>query len=224
MRRKIPSSTALTAFEAAARHGSFARAAEELSLTEGAISRQVGRLESFLGVPLFERVGNRVRLLPNGERYAAQVRESLDRLDRDSQYLMGQPKDAASLDIAVTPTFALRWLIPRLPAFNRAHPNITVHLSERTDPFALAGSGFDAAVHFEHPAWAGMRTYPLLQEVLVPVCHPALIKGAKARVSLDQLPGHTDDKAPMLGSATPRTQAYPSPTQRWGHATTFMRC
>ncbi|MGV6490671.1 LysR substrate-binding domain-containing protein [Stenotrophomonas rhizophila] len=188
MRRKIPSSTALTAFEAAARHDSFARAAEELSLTEGAISRQIGRLESFLGVPLFERVGNRVRLLPNGERYAAQVRESLDRLDRDSQYLMGQPKDAASLDIAVTPTFALRWLIPRLPAFSRAHPNITVHLSERTDPFALAGSGFDAAVHFEHPAWAGMRTYPLLQEVLVPVCHPSLIKGAKARVSLDQLP------------------------------------
>jgi len=83
MRRKIPSSTSLTAFEAAARHGSFARAAEELSLTEGAISRQIGRLESFLGVPLFERVGNRVRLLPNGERYAAQVRESLDRLDRD---------------------------------------------------------------------------------------------------------------------------------------------
>lgn len=188
MRRKIPSSTALTAFEAAARHGSFARAAEELSLTEGAISRQIGRLESFLGVPLFERVGNRVRLLPNGERYAAQVRESLDRLDRDSQYLMGQPDNAASLDIAVTPTFAMRWLIPRLPAFSRAHPNITVHLSERTDPFALAGSGFDAAVHFEHPAWAGMRTYPLLQEVLVPVCHPALINGAKARVSLDQLP------------------------------------
>lgn len=188
MRRKIPSSTALTAFEAAARHGSFARAAEELSLTEGAISRQIGRLESFLGVPLFERVGNRVRLLPNGERYAAQVRESLDRLDRDSQYLMGQPGNAASLDIAVTPTFAMRWLIPRLPAFSRIHPNITVHLSERTDPFALAGSGFDAAVHFEHPAWAGMRTYPLLQEVLVPVCHPALIKGAKARVSLDQLP------------------------------------
>ncbi|PJL14693.1 LysR family transcriptional regulator [Stenotrophomonas maltophilia] len=188
MRRKIPSSTALTAFEAAARHGSFARAAEELSLTEGAISRQIGRLESFLGVPLFERVGNRVRLLPNGERYAAQVRESLDRLDRDSQYLMGQPDNAASLDIAVTPTFAMRWLIPRLPAFSRAHPNITVHLSERTEPFVLAGSGFDAAVHFEHPAWAGMRTYPLLQEVLVPVCHPALIKGAEARVLLDQLP------------------------------------
>lgn len=188
MRRKIPSSTALTAFEAAARHNSFARAAEELSLTEGAISRQIGRLESFLGVALFERVGNRVRLLPNGERYAAQVRESLDRLNRDSQYLMGQPENAASLDIAVTPTFAMRWLIPRLPAFTRAHPNITVHLSERTEPFVLAGSGLDAAVHFDHPAWAGMRTYPLLQEVLVPVCHPTLIKKESRTASLETLP------------------------------------
>ena len=188
MRRKIPSSTALIAFEAAARHGSFARAAEELSLTEGAISRQIGRLESFLGIGLFERVGNRVRLLPNGMRYAAQVREALERLDRDSQYLMGQPDNAASLDIAVTPTFALRWLIPRLPGFTRLHPNITVHLSERSEPFALVGSGFDAAVHFEHPAWAGMRTYRLLQEVLLPVCHPSLVKGGRRAPALETLP------------------------------------
>ena len=96
MRRKIPSNAALMAFETAARHGSFARAAEELFLTEGAVSRQIGKLEAFLGVTLFERVGNRVRLLPHGERYAAQVREALDRLDRDSQYLMGQPPDGAT--------------------------------------------------------------------------------------------------------------------------------
>lgn len=69
--------------------GSFARAADELAITEGAISRQIGRLEALLGVTRFERVGNRVRFLPSGERYAAQVRESLDRLERDSQYLMG---------------------------------------------------------------------------------------------------------------------------------------
>ena len=174
MRRKIPSNAALMAFEAAARHGSFARAAAELSLTEGAISRQIGRLEAFLGVMLFERVGNRVRLLPNGERCAAQVRELLDLLERESQYLMGQPIDGASLDIAIIPTFAMRWLIPRLSQFQQKHPNISVHLAERMEPFVLAGSGFDAAIHFEHPAWTGMRTYPLLQEVLVPVCHPAL--------------------------------------------------
>lgn len=188
MRRKIPSNTSLMAFEAAARHGSFARAAGELALTEGAISRQIGRLEAFLGVTLFERIGNRVRLLPNGERYATQVRELLDRLDRDSQYLIGQPSDGASLDVAVIPTFAVRWLIPRLSRFRQAHPNITVHLAERMDPFVLAGSGFDAAIHFEHPAWTGMRTYPLLHEVLVPVCHPGLLTGDKGIADLDKLP------------------------------------
>jgi DNA-binding transcriptional LysR family regulator len=188
MRRKIPSSTALTAFEAAARHGSFSRAAGELSLTEGAISRQIGRLEAFLGVTLFERIGNRVRLLPNGERYATQVRELLDRLDRDSQYLMGQPSDGASLEIATIPTFAMRWLIPRLSRFRQKHPNITVHLAERMNPFVLAGSGFDAAIHFEHPAWTGMRTHPLFNEVLVPVCHPKLLKEGKGTTALDALP------------------------------------
>lgn len=188
MRRKIPSHSALMAFEAAARHGSFARAADELALTEGAISRQIGRLEAFLGVTLFSRVGNRVRLLPNGERYAVQVRESLDRLERDSQYLMGQPSDGASLDIATIPTFATRWLIPRLPRFREKHPNIIVHLAERMEPFVLAGSGFDAAIHFEHPAWTGMRTHRLLHETLVPVCHPALLGSAEGAPSLNDLP------------------------------------
>lgn len=188
MRRKLPSNAALIAFETAARHGSFARAANELALTEGAISRQMGRLEAFLGVTLFERVGNRVRLLPNGERYAAQVRELLDRLDRESQYLMGQPNDGASLDIAVSPTFALRWLIPRLSGFGEQHPNICVHLSERMEPFVLAGSGFDAAIHFEHPAWTGMHTHRLLSEVLIPVCHPDLLDPGKQVTALDSLP------------------------------------
>lgn len=188
MRRKIPSNSALMAFETAARHGSFARAADELSLTEGAISRQIGRLEGFLGVTLFERTGNRVRLLPHGERYAAQVRELLDRLDRDSQYLMSQPSGSASLDIATVPTFAMRWLIPRLPRFRQRNPNITVHLAERLEPFVLAGSGFDAAIHFEHPAWTGMRTHRLLHEVLVPVCHPALLSAGQEATELDMLP------------------------------------
>lgn len=188
MRRKIPSNSALLAFEAAARHGSFARAAAELALTEGAVSRQIGRLEAFLNVALFERVGNRVRLAPNGKRYAVQVREILDRLERDSLYLMGQPIEGGSIDIAAIPTFATRWLIPRLKRFQTAHPSITVHIAERMEPFILAGSGFDAAIHFEHPAWAGMHLHPLLEEVLVPVCSPALLAEAGANVSLDQLP------------------------------------
>jgi len=176
------------AFEAAARHGSFARAADELALTEGAVSRQIARLESFVGVALFNRVGNRVRLAPNAARYAAQVRDILDRLERDSQDLMAQPIDGGSIDIATIPTFATRWLIPRLKRFQDKHPTITVHLAERMEPFILAGSGFDAAIHFEHPAWAGLHTHRLLQEVLIPVCHPALLAGGDAATVLDRLP------------------------------------
>lgn len=190
MRRKIPSNSALLAFEAAARHNSFARAAEELSLTEGAVSRQISRLEDFLGMTLFQRVGNRVRLAPNGSRYAVQVRAILDRLERDSLYMMGQPIDGASIEIAVIPTFASRWLIPRLKHFQDQYPNITVHIAECMEPFILTGSGFDAAIHFDHPAWAGMHLHHLLEEVLVPVCSPALLAGADAdaNISLDALP------------------------------------
>ncbi len=85
---------------------------------------------------------------------------------------MGQPKDGASLEIAVLPTFATRWLIPRLKRFQERHPSITVHLAERMEPIVLADSGFDAAIHFEHPAWTGMRMHRLLNEVLVPVVIP----------------------------------------------------
>lgn len=200
-RRRIPSNSALMAFEAAARHGSFARAADELALTEGAISRQIGRLEAFLGVALFERVGNRVRVAPNGVRYATQVREVLDRLERDSQYMMGQPGDGGSIDIAVTPTFATRWLIPRLKGFQAQHPNITVHFADRAEPFVLAGSGFDAAIHFEHPAWAGMHTVRLCEEVLVPVCHPSLLAGGHPDALLGTLPRLHKRQAPDAWSA-----------------------
>lgn len=142
MRRKIPSSTSLQAFEAAARHGNFARAAEELSLTEGAISRQIARLESLLGCRLFDRAGSRVKLNPVGARYASHVRETLERIERDTQYIMGMPRDSRSLDIAALPTFSSRWLIPRLSRFTALHPDITLNIAARTDPFVLSGSGF----------------------------------------------------------------------------------
>ncbi|WP_437890297.1 LysR substrate-binding domain-containing protein [Phytobacter sp. V91] len=188
MRRKLPSSAALVAFEAAARHGNFARAAEELSLTEGAISRQIGRLESLLSCRLFDRTGSRVKLNPVGARYAHRVRETLERLDRDTQYLTGIPDGSRSLEITAPPTFASRWLIPRLTDFNSRHPDITLNIAVRTDPFILTGSGFDAAVHFDHPAWAGMRILPLFQEQLLPVCHSSLLTREDPAIQLNSLP------------------------------------
>lgn len=188
MRRKIPSSSSLQAFEAAARHGNFARAAEELSLTEGAISRQIGRLESLLNCKLFDRVGSRVKLNAVGANYAHHVRETLERLDRDTQYIKGLPEGTQSLEISSLPTFANRWLIPRLGKFKEQHPDIIVNISVRTDPYILTGSGFDAAIHFEHPAWTGMRTQFLFEERLVPVCNPALLTDQDMMSQLHQLP------------------------------------
>lgn len=188
MRRKIPSSSSLQAFEAAARHGNFARAAEELALTEGAISRQIARLESLLNCRLFDRTGSRVKLNPVGTRYAHQVRETLERLERDTQDIMGMPEGSQSLDIAVLPTFSSRWLIPRLNKFKSLYPGITLNIAARTDPFILSGSGFDAAVHFEHSAWAGMRIQFLFEEKLIPVCHPALLTHKNSDEQLNKLP------------------------------------
>jgi len=188
MRKKIPSSASLQAFDAAARHGNFVRAAEELSLTEGAISRQIGRLETLLNCKLFDRMGSRVKLNPVGARYAHHVRETLDRLERDTQSIMGMPEGSQSLDIAVLPTFSSRWLIPRLKGFNALFPDITVNIAARTEPFILPGSGFDAVIHFEHSAWTGMRVHALFQEQLQPVCTPALLTHHDVNRQLNALP------------------------------------
>ena len=188
MRRKIPSSASLQAFEAAARHGNFARAAAELSLTEGAISRQIARLEALLECRLFDRTGTRVKLNPVGSHYAHHVREILERLERDTQYVMGMPEGSRSLEIAVLPTFCSRWLIPRLSGFQSLYPDITLNIAARTDPFIITGSGFDAAIHFEHPAWAGMRTQVLFKEKLVPVCRPDLLSDKDIVEQLNTLP------------------------------------
>jgi DNA-binding transcriptional LysR family regulator len=177
MRRKIPSSGALVAFEAAGRHESFSRAAEELNLTEGAVSRQIGRLESYLGVLLFSRVKNKVHLTEDGQLYWEQVRSDLERIEAHTLNLIGRPSEGGVIELAAIPTFTNRWLIPRLPDFCARHPGITINISERPDPFLFADSPFDAALHFDHPAWAGMLRDTLFGEELVPICSPKLTGG-----------------------------------------------
>ncbi|MDU9390369.1 LysR substrate-binding domain-containing protein [Pseudomonas sp. zfem002] len=174
MTRRLPGTTALLALEAAARHRSFARAAQELSLSEGAISRQIAKLESLLDVRLFHRVGNRVELTEPGARYAADMREALDLIERKTRQLQAESRVDAPLEIGVIPTFASRWLIPRMARFHQCHPQIRINLRERTEPFDLADSGLHAAINVEHPAWAGMQVEPLFQAPLLAVCHPDL--------------------------------------------------
>lgn len=190
MRRTIPSVNALLAFDAAARHQSFTRAAAELVLTESAISRQVANLESTLGVKLFERLNQRVTLTQAGQRYSTQVKQSLERMERDTLEVMAHEGQGGFLELAVLPTFASQWLIPRLVHFQAQHPGITLNLSARTGVFLFDDSPFDAAIHFGHPTWPGTQASYLFTDEAVPVCAPALWgtrRSASAR-SLAQLP------------------------------------
>lgn len=177
MRRKIPSIEALIAFEAAARHLSFTRSADELSLTQSAVGRQVAFLEEYLGVALFNRVKKRLSLTEVGHLYAKQVRENLERMERDTLAAMAHRNAGGIVELAVIPTFATRWLIPRLARFYEAHENITVNLTTRAEPFLFTDTPFDAAIHFGDPVWPGSIAKPLFGEEMMAVCSPRLMNG-----------------------------------------------
>lgn len=176
MRRKIPSIEALIAFEAAARHLSFTRSADELALTQSAVGRQVGSLEEFLGVSLFNRVKKRLILTEIGQIYARQVRECLERMERDTLAAMAHRDAGGILELAVIPTFATRWLIPRLPGFYAQQKDVTVNLTTRAEPFLFTDTPFDAAIHFGDPVWPGSIARYLFGEEMTPVCSPHLMK------------------------------------------------
>lgn len=177
MRRKIPSIGALIAFEAAARYQSFSRAAEELALTEGAISRQIAVLEDYLGLALFHRVKKRVTLSDIGKDYFLKVKDDLNRLERSTLSTMSHQHGQKFLELAVIPTFTSKWLIPKIAEFSAIRPDITINLTERALPFLFGNSIFDAAIHYRHPAWAGCIQELLFDEELVPVCSPKLLAG-----------------------------------------------
>jgi DNA-binding transcriptional LysR family regulator len=171
MRHGIPNLGALQAFEATARLGSFSRAAEELSLTHSAVYRQVTGLEERLGVLLFTRVRRRVVLTDAGAEYAGRVRHHLDQLEKDTFGLVARARLGNSLNLAVLPTIATTWLIPRLPDFSARHPGIVLNLSVQTLPFQFSDHPYDAAIYHATQAWPHTRGIKLFEEhSLVPVC------------------------------------------------------
>jgi DNA-binding transcriptional LysR family regulator len=169
----------LSCFEAAARHQSFTRAAQELALTQGAVSRQVAALEEFVGMALFKRSQHGMALTPAGQDYARKIQQRLEGLERDTIDLMAHQGLGDAVKLATMPTFATRWLIPRLPLLNKEQPELIVHLETSTRPFMFANTGFDAALYAGTPEqvqqWAGTRADFLLQEDVLPVCSPALL-------------------------------------------------
>lgn len=182
MRHGIPNLGALQAFEATARLGSFSRAAEELALTHSAVYRQVAGLEERLGVALFTRVRRRVMLTDAGAEYAARVRHHLDQLEKDTLGLMSRAAVGRNLHLAVLPTLAMNWLLPRLAAFHRVKPDIVVSLSVRTLPFQFTDEPFDAAIYHAESMWPGTRGIKLFDEKeLLPVCAATLLNANRGK-------------------------------------------
>ena len=195
MRRKIPSTAALISFEAAARHESFTRAAEELSLTQGAICRQIASLEEFLSVELFRRSRRGVKLTEAGLSYSRRVATQLDAVERDTLSVMGQ-QGTNVIELAVVPTFGTQWLLPRLKDFQLKHPEVTVNLTNRTRPFLFADTEFDAAIYFGDADWSGTESHRLMGENPMPVCSPALLGDRK------QLTAQAIAELPLLQQTT----------------------
>lgn len=185
MKRRIPSTAALTAFDASARHESFTRAAKELALTQSAVCRQIAGLETMLGVKLFRRTRRGVLLTDEGRGYAARVAERLDALERDTLELMAGTGGLPVIELAVVPTFGTRWLLPRLPQFMPGAVQINLHT--RTRPFLFDDTHFDAAIYAGDGHWPGCVTRKVLSERMIAVCSPALIAPDKAPIRLDRL-------------------------------------
>jgi DNA-binding transcriptional LysR family regulator len=179
MRRKIPSTVALSAFEAAARHQSFTKAAEELSVTQSAVCRQIAALEDMLGVKLFRRTKRGVTVSDAGLGYARSVRARLDEVERDTLELMANGGQGTSLDLGVVPTFATNWLMPRLVEFRRIHPHINVNMTTRTRPFLFEDTALDAAIYAGEASWPGTEGHFLMRENLIAVVSPQLVAPRK---------------------------------------------
>lgn len=183
-RRFLPSIASLRALEALDRLGSATAVAEELSLTQSAISRQIQTLESQMGVPLIQRDGRRMELTPPARAYVAEVREALHQIAQASLRLQVQPR-GGTLDLAILPTFGMRWLVPRLADFARLHPEVTINMATRLQPFNFATQPFDAAIHYGDADWPGTENMLLRTETVVAVCTPDLAMRRPLRRAAD---------------------------------------
>lgn len=187
--RKLPPLNALRAFEAAGRHGSFTKAAEELHVTHGAVSRHVAQLEGWLGVPLFHRSASQVRLTPTGKQYLGEITAALDRVAVASMQLQQQAAPTA-LRVNVPPTFAMRWLIPRMSLFQRKQPDVEIRLTTATAPVNFEEGGYDMAIRGSITPLPGCRSIPFMTEIITPVCHCELRERLKLD-SVQDLANHT---------------------------------
>jgi len=190
MSRRLPPLNAVRAFEAAARHLSFTRAAEELHVTQAAISHQIKALEERLGLRLFDRRHRALALTPAGQRYLPGVRAAFERLAQATDQLVGA-EARGPVTVSMISSFATKWLLPRLSRFRTAHPEIEVRITTSTQLVDFNRDDVDMAIRYGLGRWPGTEAVRLVSEDIFPVCAPALLKGKPPLRKPEDLAHHT---------------------------------
>ncbi|WP_053185156.1 transcriptional regulator GcvA [Pseudomonas thivervalensis] len=190
MAARIPSLNGLKAFESAARHMSFTKAAEELNVTQTAISHQIRRLEEELGVRLFLRLKDGLALTSEGQAYFPGVRAAFHELRYCTEMLL-ESRNNSVLTISTLVSFASKWLLPRLASFQQAFPNIDVRVTASTERVDFRKGGVDAAIRYGVGDWKGVRADWLMADDIFPVCSPRLLQGPTALRTPGDLARHT---------------------------------
>jgi LysR family glycine cleavage system transcriptional activator len=191
MTARLPSLNGLRAFEAAARHLSFTRAAAELNVTQTAISHQIRRLEDELGIKLFERHNRVLALTPEARDYLPDVRAAFHGLRLATDRLTRRDGGGRNLTLSTLASFAAKWLLPRLAEFQDRHPDIDVRLTSTTALADFHRDGVDAAIRYGRGHWPGTRADWLMADELFPVCSPALRDGPRPLRHPEDLRHHT---------------------------------
>lgn len=179
MARRLPPLNGLRAFEAAARHMSFTRAAQELAVTQAAISHQIRALEQRLGLKLFLRRNRALFLTEAAQAYLPAVRDAFDMLGLATDRLLAQDRVGA-VTVSTTASFATKWLVPRMADFQRANPEIDVRLTTSTELCDFSRDAVDIAIRFGMGKWPGLVSERLVPENVFPVCSPSMLKGPNA--------------------------------------------
>ena len=190
MARSLLPLNALRAFEAAARHLNFSRAADELAVTPGAVSQQIRLLEDIVGGPLFVREARGLQLTDLGRSSVPLLREGFERL-MDASALLREPPRRRQVSISVAPGFASKWLMPRMDDFHTAHPEIELWISADMEPADLTEGKVDLAVRYGPGDYPGLTVDRLMTETVLPVCAPSLMDGDKPIRKPGDLIGHT---------------------------------
>src|SRR5438105_4681174 len=189
MTSRLPSLNGLRAFEAAARHLSFTNAAAELNVTQTAISHQIRRLEEELGIRLFIRQNRALALTAEAKEYLPGIRAAFNDLRLATDRLLRKDNDHV-LTVSTLASLAAKWLLPRLSAFQEAHPGIDVRITTSTSLIDFQRDNVDAAIRYGRGQWQGVRADWLMADELFPVCRPALVNGNKPLLCPQDLKDH----------------------------------